>query len=235
MKNVLPALGIVALLLSAASAGDQGFTLSVDGVGPFKIGMSDEQIYRILQNEPPYNLGASNGCKQFTVPQLKPMGFSFVVDRNRLIRIDVEFGAGTSQPTARTDAGIGLGSAEEDVLKAYPAAVIKSNPADPAWHSIVVETPDHSRGLIFRPTERRSKACGQAKRRRSASRISAIEFSGPCLSICYHFKIVQPRRFCRPAVMSLTSRASRVGYTPFGRFSGDPYGEADNGKNPAQQ
>lgn len=149
MKRILPVLGIAALLLSAASAGDQGLALSVDGVGPFKIGMPDEQIYRILQNEPPYSLGASNGCKQFTPPQMEPMGLSFVVDRNRLIRIDVEFGAGTSQPTARTDAGIGLGSAEDDVLRAYPAAVIKTNPADPAWHSIVVEAPDHSRGLIF--------------------------------------------------------------------------------------
>ncbi len=149
MKHVWPVLGIAVLSMAAASAGDQDFALSANGMGPFKIGMPDEQVYRILQYEPPYNLAASNGCSQFTTPQAEAMGLSFVVDQSRLIRINVEFGAGTSQPTTRTDTGIGLGSAEEDVLKAYPAAKIKSNPADPAWHSIAVETPDHSRGLIF--------------------------------------------------------------------------------------
>jgi hypothetical protein len=134
-------------LLSGALAAD--LTLSLDGFGPLKFGMPADQVERLLHDEKPYNPYASSECRQFTIPQFEPAGLSFVVEGRKLVRIDVDFGNGKVEASAKTDTGIGLGSAEENVLKAYPNAVIKPNPSDPAWHAIIVETPDHSRGIIF--------------------------------------------------------------------------------------
>lgn len=136
-----------ALSFTGAFAADP--MLSFDGYGVLKFGMAADQIERILQNEKPYNINASSECRQFTIPQFAPAGLSFVIEGKKLVRIDVDFGTATKETTARTDTGIGLGSAETDVLKAYPAAVIKHNPDDPSWHTIIAETPDHSRGIVF--------------------------------------------------------------------------------------
>lgn len=135
------------LLLTGTATADP--TLSLDGYGPLKFGMSAEQVLRALQNEKPYNTAASGACEQIALPQFKAAGLRFMVEEQKLVRIDVDFDSGTVETSAQTDKGIALRSKEEDVLAAYPGAIVKRNPADPSWHSIVVQTPDKSRGLIF--------------------------------------------------------------------------------------
>lgn len=136
-----------ALFFTGTSAADP--TLSLDGYGPLKFGMSAEHVLRLLQNEKPYNTAASNACEQIALPQFKAAGLRFMVEEQKLVRIDIDFDSGAVETSAQTDKGIALRSPEEDVLKAYPGAVVKHNPADPTWHSIVVQTPDKSRGIIF--------------------------------------------------------------------------------------
>lgn len=147
MNRIVSKLLATVLLSSGAAAAD--LTLTAEGYGPLTFGMPTDQVMRLLHDEKPYNLAASNACKQFTPPQLVEAGLSLVVEKQKLVRIDIDFNTANRETSAKTDTGIGLGSPEANVLKAYPDAIIKRNPADPAWHTIVVETPDHSRGLIF--------------------------------------------------------------------------------------
>jgi hypothetical protein len=157
---------LLAAVLSLTGAFAAAPALSLDGFGPFKFGMPTEHVRRIQQNEQslqdgkPYNVAATdvtatNACQQFTLPQYKGSGLRFTAEKKKLVRIDVDFDSGTVETSAQTDKGIGLRSAEEDVLKAYPDAVIKRNPGDPTWHTIIVETPVTAAGSFSRPTARR--------------------------------------------------------------------------------
>jgi hypothetical protein len=140
---------LIAVVLSFTGASAADLMLSADGLGQLTFGTPADQVQRILHYDPPYSLSASDSCTQFTTPQFEPAGLTFMVEGKKLVRIDIDFNNGKVEATARTDTGIGLGSAEADVLKAYPAAAIKRNPDDPSWHTLIVETPDHSRGIIF--------------------------------------------------------------------------------------
>lgn len=146
-------------IVPGAMAQDYPHVLSVDGIGNIKIGMNNEQVERNLHEKTPYNQFTNHGCSQFTTPGLEPTGISFMIEQKRLTRINVEFYGTDPRPLAiKTEAGVGLGSAEEDVRKAYPNAVVKNNPSDPTWHTIVAETPDHSRGLIFETDGKKVKS-----------------------------------------------------------------------------
>lgn len=158
MKRMLGFLFAVTIA-PCAMAQDYPHVLSVDGIGSIKFGMNNEQVERILHEKTPYNQFANHGCSQFTTPALEPTGISFMIEQKRLTRINVEYYGTDPRPlTIKTDAGVGLGSTEEDVRKAYPNAVVKDNPADPTWHTIVAETPDHSRGLIFETDGKKVKS-----------------------------------------------------------------------------
>lgn len=145
MTNRLAMLFTTGLFGVCASAAD--LTLSLDGYGPLKFGSSADRVLQLLRDEKPYNVAASGGCQQITPPQLASTGLRLTLEDRTLVRIDIDFTSGSRETSAKTDTGIGLGSAEADVLTAYPNAVIKRNPDDPTWHTIKVETAE--RGLIF--------------------------------------------------------------------------------------
>jgi hypothetical protein len=156
MKPALTHLAVTALLFTGAYAAEP--MVSLDGFGPLKFGMASEEVERLIQYDKPYRLGASDECKQFTMPQFESQGLSFTMERQKFIRLDIAFGARHLDGSARTDTGIGLGSAEADVLKAYPDAKVKPNPADPSWHTITIQTPDRSRGIAFETNGKTVKA-----------------------------------------------------------------------------
>jgi hypothetical protein len=150
------ALVLSALLLAAipafapATAENTPWVLSQDGIGPVHIGMNTDQVERIVHTKMGYNQYRNHGCSTMTTKELEPLGISFMIEAKHLSRVNVDFYGTDPRPLAiKTDAGIGLGSSEEDVLKAYPAARIKPDPADPTWHTIIVESPDRTRGLVF--------------------------------------------------------------------------------------
>ena len=150
-----------AVLLAACSAlaEDTSWVLSQDGIGPVKIGMDDEQLDHFLHTRLGYNRSENHGCMTVISKQLAPRGVTFMIESKYLTRINVDFYGTDPRPlTIKTDAGIGLGSSEEDVLKAYPAARVKPDPADPTWHTIFVESPDRSKGLVFETNGKTVKA-----------------------------------------------------------------------------
>ena len=143
-------LSFVVLAACPALAEDAPWILSQDGIGPVKIGMDYELIERYLTTKLGYSPYENHGCSTVISKFLAPRGVTFTIDAKHLTRINVDYYGTDPRPlTIKTDAGIGLGSSEEDVLKAYPNARIKPLPADPTWHTIFVDSPDLSKGLVF--------------------------------------------------------------------------------------
>jgi hypothetical protein len=138
------------LMLSSALA-EEPAVLSAEGYSNIKIGMVPERLERALGQKFAYNPYTNHGCSLFTTPQMEQKGLSFVIDKKLLVRINVDYYSANSKPRAiKTAAGIGLGMSEEELLKAYgAAAVVKPNPGDPTWHTIFVDSADHTSGLAF--------------------------------------------------------------------------------------
>ena len=102
------------------------------------------------------------------------MGLSFTIESGYLTRVNVEFyGTDPRSLLIKTEAGIGLGSREEDVLKAYPRAKVNPNPADPTWHTIIAEAPDRTRGIVFETN-------GKTVKSMRAGATPAINFANGC-------------------------------------------------------
>jgi hypothetical protein len=150
MKRVfIPAL-FFGIFATASSAQDFTWQLSEESFGPIKFGFGADQIERILHEKTGYNQFNNHGCTTLTTASMLPRGVGFTIDHKRLTRVSVEYYGKDPRPLEiKTTAGIGLGSSEDDVLKAYPGTTVKPNPADSTWHTLTWETPDHNRGLVF--------------------------------------------------------------------------------------
>ena len=142
---------LVALAGRSAFAGDvESWVLSQDGIGLAKVGINIDQLQRVIQEKLAYDSARNGDCSQITNKHLGPMGLSFTIEAGYLTRVDVEYYGTDPRPLLfKTEAGIGLGSREEDLLTAYPGARIKPNPADPTWHTVIVESSDHAKGMVF--------------------------------------------------------------------------------------
>jgi hypothetical protein len=134
-----------------AFADEPDMTLSADGMGNIRIGVPIDVLQREVHQNLPYNPYENHGCAQVTTMDLEPWGVSFMIEQKVLTRINVDYyGTDPRPPTIKTAEGIGLGSSEADVIKAYGSRVrIKPNALDPTWHTLFVDTPDHTRGMIF--------------------------------------------------------------------------------------
>jgi len=139
------------VLSGAAASADDAPVLSVDGYARLKIGMTPEKMESVLSQKVGYNQYANHGCSVFTTPAMEHLGLSFVIDNKKLVRINVDYYSANAEPRkTKTIAGVGLSSSEDEVLKVYGAdASVKPNPADPQWHTIFVDTPDHASGIAF--------------------------------------------------------------------------------------
>lgn len=138
------------LLAAPALAYDYPTGLSADGIGDIKVGMPVERVEAAIRDKLGYNQFTNRGCSVLTTRQLEPSGISFLIEAKVLARINVDYiGKSEIPATIKTDTGVGLGSSEADVKTAYPNAKVKANPYDPTWHTIVAETPDRSKGIVF--------------------------------------------------------------------------------------
>jgi len=144
---------LAAFCLTAVSAValEPPYVLTPDGLNELKIGKEVGQVERILHASLRFSQFARRGCAVLTTEGLTPLGVSIVIEAKHLSRINIDFYANSDLPQSiKTEAGIGLGSSEADVLAAYgDKAKITPNPQDPTWHTITVETPDHSAGIVF--------------------------------------------------------------------------------------
>jgi hypothetical protein len=134
--------------------------LTADGLGSIEIGMPLDRLERAVRAKVAYNPYANHGCSVTTTPELEPRGLSLVMEDKKLARINLEFYGTDPRPLAiKTDTGVGLASPEEDVIKAYGSRVlVKPNAADTTWHTLYVDAPDHSRGIIFETDGKKVKS-----------------------------------------------------------------------------
>lgn len=124
--------------------------LNEDGIGNIKVGINVDRLEQLLHDKLGYNQYTNHGCSTLTTRHLETTGISMMIENKILTRINVDYYGKSELPlTIKTDTGLGLGSNEADVLKAYPNAKVKRNAADPTWHTIFVETPDLSKGIVF--------------------------------------------------------------------------------------
>jgi len=139
------------ILFTGAAAAQTAPTLSSKGLAPVEIGMSSDGLERVLRAKVPYSEYANNGCGVVTTREMEPLGLSFMIEAKRVTRISLDFYGTDPRPLEiKTDTGVGLGSTEEDVLKAYGTrARVEPNPQDPTWHTIIVDDPDQTRAIIF--------------------------------------------------------------------------------------
>jgi len=150
-RSLALSLVLVALAGRPAFAGEvESWVLSPDGIGPATVGINVDHLQNALQEKLTYDGARHGDCSRITNKNLAPMGLSFTIESGYLTRVNVEFYGTDPRPLLfKTEAGIGLGSREEDLLKAYPGARLKPNPADPTWHTVIAESPDHTRGMVF--------------------------------------------------------------------------------------
>lgn len=143
MKRAL----LFAVLFAGAATAAPNQSLSANGFGPVTIGMNTDQLKQALRSR----LAYAGGCQVALSPTKDMTGVSLVVDGGHVTRIDVDFYGTDPQPQAiKTEAGIGLTSREEDLLKAYAGHTrILPAPLDPSWHTIHVASADGARGMVF--------------------------------------------------------------------------------------
>lgn len=149
MKRTLLVLFVVGC--GAAFAAEPDMTLSADAMGSFKTGMGVDVLERTAHQKLPYNPYVNHGCSVITTQGLEPWGVSFMIEQKKLARINVDFFGSDPRPlTIKTAEGIGLASTEEDVMKAYGARVrMVPNQLDPTWHTLFVDSPDRTHGMVF--------------------------------------------------------------------------------------
>lgn len=143
---------VLSVLIAAtpALAYDIPNGLSADGLGSIKIGLPVDKLEQILRDKIGYSQFNNHGCSVLTTPMLSNTGISFVIETNVLTRINIDYVGKSEIPASiKTDVGLGLGSTEADVRKAYPHARVKPNSGDPSWHTIFADTPDGQRAIVF--------------------------------------------------------------------------------------
>lgn len=138
--------------ICAALAQDAGTILTPDGIGEMKIGTSYARLQDILRQKLIYEDEATifGGCGIAYTRNSQAIGVSFTMDDQQVTRINVDFfGKGARSPV-RTAAGIGLDATEAEVKQAYGnRLIVRPYPDDPAWHYLIVDSPDHTRAMVF--------------------------------------------------------------------------------------
>lgn len=142
---------LVTVLLTGVAHCQVPQVLSPAGLGDIHVGMEIDQLERVVRAKLPYAEYVNHGCGVVSTKEFEPYGITFMVESKRLTRINVDFYGTDPHPLEiKTAEGIGLGSSEQDVTKAYAGRMrIAPNPEDPSWHTISVDDPDKQHAIIF--------------------------------------------------------------------------------------
>jgi hypothetical protein len=136
----------VLAMAGTASASDR--ILTPEGLAPVKIGSSALQLADLIRHK--IDLDPS-GCSLVADNEQERPGVSYMLEEKRVTRIGVDYYGDSAYPlTVRTPAGVGLGSTEDEVKKAYGDRLrVEGYDGDPTWHHLYVDEPDHTRGIAF--------------------------------------------------------------------------------------
>lgn len=122
--------------------------LTLDGLGPLRIGMTLAQVQRVLNDDAVGLRKVPDTRCAIGVPQSAPQGLSLMFQDGRLVRVDVKAPAGTA-----TRSGIRVGDPEARVHRLYPGRIsVVPHPQDKAGHYLVFtprDRADANRLLMF--------------------------------------------------------------------------------------
>lgn len=120
------AIGLVMLGVGGSRAETGGWTVSFDGYGPIRLGMTVDEAQRLLQKPLVIdNYLDDASCRYFTPKGAGPQPtVAFMTDHRRIVRIDVFAGDG---PRPSTDRGASIGDTEARIFELYRGHV-KSGP-----------------------------------------------------------------------------------------------------------
>ncbi len=111
----------VAPSAGAAPASAAAETLTSAGLGPVRIGMTEQEAVAALGkpvNADQGGTGDPAGCHSFR-PQEGPSGLVYLVEQGKVARISIYKAQQGPNATLRTDRGIGLGSTLDQIRAAY--------------------------------------------------------------------------------------------------------------------
>lgn len=147
MKRVL----FLAALLTDTANAEVPLVLSATGLGDIEVGTDVGRLQRMVDGPLPYDHYANHGCGVVTTKEQEAYGISYMIESNILTRINIDYYGNDPRPLEiKTAAGIGLGSTEAEIAKAYKGKMrIENDTGDPTWHTIYVDSPDQKDALVF--------------------------------------------------------------------------------------
>ncbi len=156
MKRVL----FLAALLTGVAHAEAPLVLSPTGLGDVRVGSKVDQLERVVRDKLAYNPYLNHGCGVTTSKDFEAYGVTYMLEANVLTRINIDYYGTDPRPLEiKTAAGIGLGSSEDDVAKAYAGQMrVEKNPGDPTWHTIYVDSPDQTHALAFETDGKKVKS-----------------------------------------------------------------------------
>jgi hypothetical protein len=140
-----PSLLLVATVLVAAPErgyGAREWSLSFDGFGPVKVGMTVPEAEKALN----MRLGADRAPDEtchYVLNEKQLSGVGFMVLEGRIARIDVST---RDHPTWR---GARVGATEAELRRLHPQIAVNSHPYDDRGHDLRLASRDRRRALIF--------------------------------------------------------------------------------------
>jgi hypothetical protein len=165
-----------ALLLSIAMSTNLAFpataqVVSFTGAGPVELGMTIAAAERSMGAKfAPISLPFSEDCWITSRADGKDKGIDYIVQDGTIVRIDFEPRDG-EQINLKTAAGIGIGSTEDDIRRAYKEVIVArapyfseeseveaakyraergiTAPEPPPQYQVRVDSPNRERGIIF--------------------------------------------------------------------------------------
>lgn len=141
------------LFCTTAYSADPETTLATEGLGPVKIGMTKRQAEAALGKKLrlQYSMTSDdNSCTYASRVDGKDRDIAYMLIHGKIARIDI--GVKPAQNKILTAAGVGQGSTESAVKKAYGKRLqISPHPYgdDDNWHYLTVDEAEHTRGIIF--------------------------------------------------------------------------------------
>jgi len=122
-----PAPVVPAAVVATAPVADTSREITPEGMGPVRIGMTQDEAVRALGSgwrvgEP---LDESPGaCRHiFSGPEDAVGPVAYMLIEGRIARVEVSNTSGQTDPSVRSDRGIRLGATEDEVRRAYGAAL----------------------------------------------------------------------------------------------------------------
>lgn len=141
---------VAGLALAASAPPPPGTLLTPDGLGPVRIGMSRDEVVRVL-GSPLEGEELTEGCIEMQ-PASGYNGVTYMFEEGRLTRISIGLDSGIAAPR-----GIRAGATEADVMRAYGSAVEREQHTyqEPPAAYLTVWSETEGRGLQFETDEAR--------------------------------------------------------------------------------